>query len=150
MMLCRLLEAYGADSAHWPEEERAAAEALLRGSAAARAALAEARELDAFLQRHSVAAADPDLAERVIARALDAPQERGMTLSPRSHDVGEGVRVRGPLFPFRLWPRLAGLAVAGVLGFVVGIADFDIVGLDRSVDLSDFADFSSDLEDPLS
>ncbi|MGH6932604.1 MAG: hypothetical protein ACREEE_09245, partial [Dongiaceae bacterium] len=66
------------------------------------------------------------------------------------HGVGERARVRGISTRFGLWPQLAGLAVAGLLGFIVGAADLGFVDVDRSVDLSDFIDFNSDIEDPLS
>jgi hypothetical protein len=74
----RLLLAHGADRAHWPEHQRAAAEALLTEDPAAGALLAEAARLDATLAAATaVPAGDSALASRILA-ALDgeAPGER--------------------------------------------------------------------------
>jgi hypothetical protein len=84
----RLLEGRGADLARWPAAERAAAEALLAGSAPARRLLAEARALDALL-RDGLPSPDADAAGRVraaVARRVarlprPAPPSRGMRLA---------------------------------------------------------------------
>lgn len=70
MTLARLSElvgAYGASAVRWPEAERVAAEALLAGSADARALVAEARELDLLLDMAPSATASSDLAARIMA-----------------------------------------------------------------------------------
>jgi hypothetical protein len=70
--LLELVDAYGADPERWPAGERAAALASLARSGAARAALAEATELDRLLDVAPAPAPTPDLATRVLARAPTA------------------------------------------------------------------------------
>jgi len=67
--LQQLLDAYGADPMRWPEEERAAALAMLARSAEARAALADAERLDAILDLAESAEPSSDLAARIVAAA---------------------------------------------------------------------------------
>jgi len=72
MTLARFTElasAYGARPERWPEDERAAALALLEGSPDARARLAEASRLDALLDGVPAVTPSPDLAARVLAAA---------------------------------------------------------------------------------
>ncbi len=60
----RLLDVYGSDVQRWPEEQRAAMEALLANSVDAQAQLREARALDDALDAFSVPAVD--LSQRVF------------------------------------------------------------------------------------
>lgn len=64
-----LLDAYGAAPERWPEDERAAAEALVAQSAAARAFREEAAALDRALDTVPSAPPSPLLAARVLATA---------------------------------------------------------------------------------
>jgi anti-sigma factor RsiW len=67
-----IVAAYGADPAHWPTAERAAAEALLARSGAAHALLADAVGLDAALD--SIPAFEPTAAvRRAILAAAPRP-----------------------------------------------------------------------------
>jgi hypothetical protein len=151
MMLWRfrlMIAAYGADPARWPREQRAAAEALLRRSAQAREACAAARRLDALLAAGLEPSLDEGLADRIVARVLVAPQEQGVPLQTMMPRPATGI-------PLRLWPQLAGLAAAAILGFIVGWTDLLPSGFGPPVvDLSDFVDMSvapvDAAEDPLS
>lgn len=69
-----LADAYGGDVARWPGGEREAAAALMAADPAwARAALAEAAELDAALDAFVAPRAAGELAERI---AMGAPRAR--------------------------------------------------------------------------
>lgn len=54
--VCTLIAAYGADSARWPEEERAAAAALVDATPALRTVMKEAQAVDAWLDGEPVSA----------------------------------------------------------------------------------------------
>ncbi|MCW5729375.1 MAG: hypothetical protein KIT20_01360 [Alphaproteobacteria bacterium] len=112
--LQQIIDAYGADPARWPGAELAAAEALLARSAEARAALAEARRLDDMLDAWTAPAPDPWAAQRIAGAAHELAQRR------------PGLRERlAALLPFEpVWPQLAGLAAALVIGFFIGFGDF--------------------------
>ena len=102
-----LLGSYGADPGRWPPAERAAALALLQGSAEAGVLRDEAAALDALLDR-APRPAPPRLdAAALAARITARPQER--------------------IRPYRLqemiWLRAVGLAAAAVIGFVVGVTE---------------------------
>lgn len=67
-----LIDAYGADARRWPVSERAAAEAFLATAPeAARAALAEADEIDALLHGSKAPVVSMALRDRVIAAAAE-------------------------------------------------------------------------------
>lgn len=108
-----IADAYGADPARWPAAERAAGEALLAGSTAARALLADAAGLDAALD--AVPALQPTPAMRTAILAA-APRRAAPSLLARLH---EGWR---ELFGELGGWRLAGsvLAAALVLGIMSG------------------------------
>jgi hypothetical protein len=66
----QLTEAYGALPDHWPQEERAAAQALLaQHDPQALAAIEEALQLDEYLESFAVPAPDTHLIRRIIASA---------------------------------------------------------------------------------
>jgi hypothetical protein len=105
-----LVDAYGGDPRRWPLTERGPAAELLAASAEARAVLAEAAALDQLLDRAPPTAPATLDAERLIARATAAGQERPF------------VPLAGVMRPTgrRLWLRAASLAAATIIGFVVG------------------------------
>src|SRR5579871_1858242 len=105
-----LADAYGGDPRRWPPAERAPAAALLAASAEARALLAEAAALDRLLDGAPPSAPATLDAERLIARATAAAQDR-----PSFRTVGV-TRPAGR----GLWLRAASLAAATIIGFVVG------------------------------
>ena len=66
----QLTEAYGALPDHWPQEERAAAQALLaQHDPQALAAIEEALQLDEYLESFAVPAPDTHLIRQIIASA---------------------------------------------------------------------------------
>ena len=119
--LKRLIEAYGAEPERWPAGDRAAALALLDASAEARAMVVEARRLDRLLEAVPVGSTAPAATaalRRKIAALLDAPAP-----------AAPANRVTiGPWSRTRLWASVAGLAAAGVIGFVVGVTQLPPVG----------------------
>ncbi len=108
-----IIDAYGADPARWPAVERAAGAALLVGSAAARALVADAAGLDAALD--AVPALQPTPAMRTAVLAA-APRPAAPTFIAR---LREGWReLFGELGG---WQTAGGvLAAALVLGIVSG------------------------------
>jgi hypothetical protein len=113
----RLTEAYGASPEHWPQAERAGAEALLaRQDPEALAALAEALALDLMLATHAVDAPDPDLILRIVA---SAPSAR----APRARNTG----APGWKQP-RWWLSGAGFVGVGVAGIAAGVLAISLTG----------------------
>ncbi len=112
-----LLAAHGADLERWPPGERAAAREL-QGQEPAwlGAALAEAAELDRWLDRHVLPAPDPALAQRIVSAATAA------AVVPRRRSARFAAGWPGLAW----WPRvgLTITALAGALAgaFVVSIA----------------------------
>lgn len=107
--LGRILNAYGADPLHWPADERAAAEKLITQSAEAASLLEEAATLDRLLDMSVCPAPSPEL----MARVLAAREPEGWLAA---------------LWPFGpIWQPVSAMAVAAVLGVVLGIAAPDIV-----------------------
>lgn len=108
--LHQLLEAYGADPARWPEGERHLAAHL----ADATGAIAAARALDAQLDLYAAPPASAQLRQSILDRTRSLPQARTLSLAGWFAE----------LMPVRpLWPNLAGLAAALVIGFGVGFTD---------------------------
>jgi hypothetical protein len=100
-----LCEAWGADMARWPADERDAAMAFAAAEPAlAQAALAAERTLDARLDAWAVTPSAA-LRDRVIAAA---PRERALALRIRRWIVTAGLGV--------------GLAAAGLSGVAAGMA----------------------------
>jgi anti-sigma-K factor RskA len=108
-----IVDAYGADPARWPAAERAAGEALLAGSAEARALVAETADLDAALD--SLPALQPSPAMRTAVLAA-APRPAAPSLLARLHDGWR--EVFGELGGWRLAGGV--LAASLVLGIVSG------------------------------
>ena len=114
--LSAILEAYGADPQRWPAEEREAALALTKSSVPAARALAEARTLDSLLLQQSL----PDIAEETERFTL---LHSAIVSGTRRHlaPTWFGRWFGFDLAPSQLWPSIAGLALASVLGFAVGL-----------------------------
>lgn len=110
----KLLSSYGADPERWPEDERAAAAALLAASSGARALRDRAKTLDRMLDTYRVDAADDGLRGQILA-APHNPVFAPVEIDPRAGQGG--LRWRG------IWPQLAALAGACVLGFIIGTSD---------------------------
>jgi anti-sigma factor RsiW len=103
----RLIEAYGADPARWPSDERAAAERHMAANPAARAAVEEARRLDALLGRMPPV---PEMTSFPLPAALPAQRR---PLLQRLVRPGRAVA-------WSMWPRVAALAMASIVGVVIG------------------------------
>jgi hypothetical protein len=113
--LSAILDAYGADPARWPTDEREAALALTRASLPAARALADARALDAALLRQSF----PDIADE--ADRFTLLHAAIVSTTRRAASTWFGRWFGFDLAPSHLWPSVAGLALASVLGFAVGL-----------------------------
>jgi hypothetical protein len=132
----RLIAAYGTDPARWPPGQRSRADALLARSTKARTLLAEARAFDSLLMADAKLPAGERLAAAIVARTIDAVQERPFT-------PARAIALDWSLA--RLWPQAVGLAAAAVLGFVVGWTDLlpESFGGD-TIDLADVLDAGID------
>lgn len=123
-----ILGAYGADPQRWPSDEREDALALTKSSVPAARALAEARILDTVLLHQTF----PDIAQEaeqftVLQSAIVAGARlRTGTWFGRWFGID--------LAPAQLWPSLAGLALATVLGFAVGLGGLLQVETDHDAD----------------
>jgi hypothetical protein len=128
-----LIAAYGAAPEKWPEQERAAALAMLDRDAALRSELRQMAALDAALDRW------PNPAPALDAVALAAH----VSATPRPR-----VAARRPFFRFPVfaWPNAAGLAAAALVGFLVGWSglDADYASQNDSVDRQIFASVVED------
>ncbi len=122
------LDAWGSEIAAWPATEAAAARALLAGDGDARQALDAARRLDAALRRDAGTGGRDDAAGariRVRLAARPLPPQR---------------RPRFVWWPAALldrdfapaWPRIAGLAMAGCLGILIGLFGVNIIPSDSA------------------
>jgi hypothetical protein len=96
-----LIAAYGAEPAHWPTAERAAAETALREAADSQALLATERALDAILDAWPAPRVTLQLRERSL---MGAPREGAERLGWR-----------------RIWLFGAGFTAACGAGLLVGI-----------------------------
>ena len=101
-----LLEAYGAHTMAWPEDERDAAEAHMSAHPERFAeALATAHMLDAAFEAAPMPDPEPSLAARILD---DAPRERATSR-------GVLTRLKGLVMPNgRRWPASAALASLGM------------------------------------
>jgi hypothetical protein len=114
------LDALGADLSAWPEAQRHAAEHLVAGDPAARAALQEAQQLDRLIAR-SMAGATGASAARVLAKlASPLPAQRRSLLSW----AWPTALLNVDLAPARL--RIAALAGVAALGVVLGLFGPDV------------------------
>ena len=107
-----LLEAYGAAPERWPEEERAAATALLADSDDARTLRRKAASLDDALDLVEAPAPSPELARRIEELVHDRPAAAVRSKPSLTH------RLRA----WRAAWRPAILAASGALGLAAGIA----------------------------
>ena len=126
--LSAIIEAYGADPERWPADEREDALALAKSSVPAALALAEARALDSILLQQAF----PDIAEdaeqftRLHSSIVSGVRRRAGTWFGRWFGID--------LAPSQLWPSVAGLALATVLGFAVGLGGLLQAETDRDPD----------------
>ena len=110
-----ILDAYGAEPERWPERERADALELARSSVAAARALAQARILDAALRSAETfdLEAEPIRFAHLHSRIMNNARALGVSWFVRWFGVD--------VTPRQLWPSVAGLALATLLGFAIGM-----------------------------
>ena len=109
-----LVDSYGADPARWPAAERGPAQRLVARSPELGAELGSARRLDDLLNRF--AAETPESGADAIDGLFILPAQR------RSADLFRGAL--GALALARLWPQVATLTAASVVGVLVGLSGF--------------------------
>ena len=127
--LSAILEAYGADPERWPAEEREAALALTKSSVPAARALAEARTLDSVLLRQRFTGiADETEQFTLLHSAIVSAARSRLTRTWFGRWFGFDIS------PSQLWPSVAGLALASVLGFAVGLGGLLQAEADRDAD----------------
>ena len=106
--LLEIIASHGADPRRWPEEERAAALSALENAPEAKAAMETEAKLDTLLGQHETPPPTLALQSRVAA----IPEER----EPRFSEALRG------FWPFgAIWQPASGLALAAVIGVMVGI-----------------------------
>jgi hypothetical protein len=130
-----ILNAYGATPERWPAEERADALALTRTSITAARALTDARTLDERLEASALSghALDQPHLAALQARIVHAAQPLMQSWMGRWFGIS--------LTPMQVWPSIAGLAMASVLGFAVGLGG--ILQTESNRDADDGLVFSS-------
>jgi hypothetical protein len=118
-----LLDAYGAEPRRWPAQERGMAEALIAASPEARALRAKAAGLDVMLDR--VRPISPPLIDAEVLIGRIAAQDQG-----QGRDRGQVVSLqagRRPA-PSRFWLKVASLAAAAAIGFLLGASQLASIG----------------------
>jgi hypothetical protein len=113
-----LLDAYGAEPGRWPANERGPAEVLLTRDAEAARLRKQAASIDALLDRAMLAPPVID-AERLIASITAEPQRTAeiVTLRPARRPSAGG-----------FWLKVASLAAAAAIGFLVGVTQLTGLG----------------------
>jgi hypothetical protein len=107
-----LLDAYGADPARWPDEQREAARELLARSDEARVYVRQAAVLDTLL----------DTAPLTAPAGLDAA-----ALAARIMRLPARVTAAATAWRFSFgWPNFATLAAAAAIGLVIGWTDIQM------------------------
>ncbi len=116
-----MLAAYGAAPDRWPAAERAAADALIAGSASAARAVVEARALDLALDDSTAEVPADALARLTAATAFPPPRpavrRAGIRSVPPAPARGWATNLAAAF-----WPRAAMFASVAALGIVVGLA----------------------------
>ncbi len=123
-----ILDAYGAAPERWPADEREAALALAQSSVPAARALVRARTLDTTLSEQVF----PDIALEDDAFARLHASIMSGARHPRGTWLAQWFGI--DLAPRQLWPSIAGLALATVLGFAVGLGGLLQADADHDAD----------------
>jgi hypothetical protein len=125
-----MVDAYGADSSAWPDDERSAAMALLERSEQAQRLVDEAAELDALLDEAPSIAPSPSLRRRVLE---SAPKRR----RPWLERVDSWTAQLWPFTP--RWQPVSVLAAAAVLGVFIGVSSPDSTAASEPVEIAELA-----------
>ena len=120
-----LLDAYGAEPGRWPANERGAAAALLAQNPEAARLRMHAAAIDAMLDRATLAPPVID-AEQLIASITTEPQP---VAEPKggTAEIVTLRPVRRPA-PGAFWLKVASLAAAAAIGFLVGASQLTGLG----------------------
>ena len=127
-----IVESYGAGPTHWPEAERAAAEALLLESLEAQALVAAAKPVDRLLDAVPALLPSSDLRAAVLAGAARRPR---VSLRARLADAWR--ELAGELGGWRLAGSV--LAASLVLGVLTGGLLSGLAASETSPDLLQLA-----------
>lgn len=125
-----LLDAYGADLDLWPQNERAAATALLAALPEAREAQRRAASEDAMLFGAALPMLEPsdDLRQRVLSQVINLPAAQA---APTWRS--QVVEALSLLFPTgRSVPQFAALALALAIGVSAGFTNFGLLDTQES------------------
>jgi hypothetical protein len=122
-----IVDAYGAAPERWPEHERDDALELCRSSLTAARLLAQARSLDRTLKSSPLSAVAVHPSRIAVLRADIAAAARPIARNWFGNWFGFDVTLS------QLWPSAAGLALATVLGFGVGLGGLLHVDADHDV-----------------
>jgi hypothetical protein len=143
----QLAETYGGDMRRWPAEERAGLQALLDRLPEAQSLLRDAGKLDQLLDNWRVAPADWVLERRILAVASITAQRSAER--PVRRLIGwlrAGVPGADWLGQQVLWPQVAGLVAAALIGFFIGISDFGTLDAASASDVDEALGGISSLE----
>jgi hypothetical protein len=120
-----LLDAYGAEPGRWPAKERGPAEVLLTRNTEAARLRSQAAVIDALLDRATLAPPVID-AERLIASITAEPQPMAEPKGGTAEIVTLRPVRRPPAGGF--WLKVASLAAAAAIGFLVGVSQLTGLG----------------------
>lgn len=128
-----LLDAYGADLDHWPQNEQAAATAMLAARSDAREAQRRAAAVDALLLRAALPEIEPSeaLRQRVLNQVASLP---AALAAPANDWRAQVVEALALLFPTgRRLPQFAAFAMALAIGVSAGFANIDLDAQDTDL-----------------
>lgn len=128
-----LLDAYGADLDHWPQNEQAAATTMLAARSDAREAQRRAAAVDALLLRATLPEIEPSeaLRQRVLSQVANLP---AALVAPAPDWRAQVVEALALLFPTgRRLPQFAAFAMALAIGVSAGFANFDLDAQDTDL-----------------
>jgi hypothetical protein len=110
--LIEVLDAYGSDHNHWPDEEREQLKLLLAKSNHAQQLLNEAAELDAMLDQFTT----PEISQGVRKQVIDAIPFRESGITERF------LEWLFPAGPELLWRPALAVTLPLLVGFALGLA----------------------------
>ena len=117
-----ILECYGADADNWPEEERAAAIALINSSPELQQRQYESQQLDELLGVHQVRGSLQARADAVtVANVIDAlpDQSADNTINLRDHVAS--TKAKKAAKHMNLWWTYGGIAAAAVVMLAISV-----------------------------
>lgn len=117
-----ILECYGADSDNWPEEERAAAIALINSSPELQQRQRESQQLDERLGVHQVRESLEARADATtVASIMNALPEQTADNTINLRDHAKSSKARKPDKHTNLWWTYGGIAAAAVVMLAISV-----------------------------